>query len=312
MTVAQLQQKEKKSSSLRVFQLSLNDYYVESSRGKVCYRVVINNGQSSCTCGDYNSNIQKDPGFTCKHIIAAMRFSETDVRPRLDERFIRNIKGKDFVLYAGVLDLAHKMGLVELKASPVQYPTKENDMRAICVSYARTQDGRVFEDVGDADPNNTDSVISRHIIRMASTRAKARALRDLTNVGMACLEELADLEEVETQKETIEKNNVRPLRKPKEDKDASEKTDTQAAQTNQKKEEETKERIQKTEQQKTQTDNVMKIASAQMQAIINLAKRRGMTEEEIRTRIFEKYKVKFEDMDASDAKVLIRQLQQSA
>jgi len=31
---------------------------------------------------------------------------------------------------------------------------------------------------------------------MASTRAKARALRDLTNIGMTCLEELGDLDEV--------------------------------------------------------------------------------------------------------------------
>ena len=31
---------------------------------------------------------------------------------------------------------------------------------------------------------------------MASTRAKARALRDLTNIGITCLEELGDLNEV--------------------------------------------------------------------------------------------------------------------
>ncbi|MCX8110155.1 MAG: SWIM zinc finger domain-containing protein [Syntrophorhabdaceae bacterium] len=306
MTVTQLQQREGRSSNLRVFQVASGDYYVESSKGKVCYRVILDNDQSSCTCGDYNSNIQKDKNFICKHIIAAMRFTETEAKPRLDERFIKNIKGKDFVLYAGVLDLAHKLGLVELKATPIQYPTKENDMRAICVSFAKTSDGRVFEDVGDADPNNTDSTISRHIIRMASTRAKARALRDLTNVGMVCLEELADLDEVEPQ------HNAKPIRKTKEDKDAK-KTDNQITEKDQKEEEKkTKEEPPKENQHKVQSDNIIKIASAQMQAIINLAKRRGLTEDEIRSRISERFKVRFEDMSSSDAKIIIRELQQSA
>ena len=32
--------------------------------------------------------------------------------------------------------------------------------------------------------------------RMASTRAKGRALRDMCNIGIACLEELADFDDV--------------------------------------------------------------------------------------------------------------------
>jgi len=49
---------------------------------------------------------------------------------------------------------------------------------------------------------------------MASTRAKARAFRDMDNIGMTCLEELGDLSDVIThdQKKPVQKrDNVNPL-----------------------------------------------------------------------------------------------------
>ena len=110
--------------------------------------------------------------------------------------FMTNIKGKDFVLYAGVLDLATQHGLLKLEVELLQYPSKENGNEAICRAVAVGKSGQVFADIGDANPGNCHSMIAKHLIRMASTRAKGRALRDMCNIGIACLEELADFDDV--------------------------------------------------------------------------------------------------------------------
>lgn len=57
------------------------------------------------------------------------------------------------------------------------------------------KDGSRFEDYGDANRGNTSTRVATALIRMASTRAKGRALRDAINVGQTMLEELPDLEE---------------------------------------------------------------------------------------------------------------------
>lgn len=107
----------------------------------------------------------------------------------IDERFIINLKGKNFVTYEGLLDLAHQKGLVSMDIEIIQIPAKENDMTAICKATAKTKD-TTYTDIGDASPGSVSRNLVPHIIRMASTRAKARALRDLTNVGMTAFEEM--------------------------------------------------------------------------------------------------------------------------
>lgn len=107
----------------------------------------------------------------------------------INEKFIINLQGKSFVTYEGLLDLAHQKNLKSIHVELVQAPTKENNMTAICKATIVTDKG-TFIDYGDASPASVNSKIQPHIIRMASTRAKARALRDLTNVGMTAIEEI--------------------------------------------------------------------------------------------------------------------------
>ena len=104
-----------------------------------------------------------------------------------------SIQGKEFVLYAGLLDLAHKKGLKKLIVEILQYPNQENGNTAVCRAVAENAGGEIFTDIGDANPVNVNKKIINHIIRMASTRAKARCLRDMTNIGITCLEELGEL-----------------------------------------------------------------------------------------------------------------------
>jgi hypothetical protein len=49
-----------------------------------------------------------------------------------------------------------------------------------------------FTGLGDASPGSVTRMMAPHLLRMAETRAKARALRDAVNVGVTALEELGD------------------------------------------------------------------------------------------------------------------------
>ena len=108
----------------------------------------------------------------------------------LNKEFIVELQGKTFVTYNGLIDLAHQMELKSITTEIIQLPTTENNNQCIVKAVATTEDGKVFEGYGDADPTNVNRMIGKHLIRMAETRAKARALRDLTNVGMTAFEEL--------------------------------------------------------------------------------------------------------------------------
>ena len=103
---------------------------------------------------------------------------------------VGNVVGsKDVVLYAGLLNQAHEEGLLKVCTSILQIPTEENGHLAIIKAEVQTAKG-LFEAVGDACPENVDEFLAPHLIRVAETRAKARALRDAVNVGVVSYEEL--------------------------------------------------------------------------------------------------------------------------
>jgi hypothetical protein len=102
---------------------------------------------------------------------------------------VRVAGGKDHPTYAGVLDKAHKMGLTSIETKVLQFPKDDNNWA--CVVHARViVDGKVFEAIGDATPSNVNAMIKPHLIRMAETRAKGRALRDAVNIAQALKEEI--------------------------------------------------------------------------------------------------------------------------
>ncbi|MNS10604.1 hypothetical protein D3C72_421220 [compost metagenome] len=130
----------------------------------------------------------------------------------MDPKFITQLSGREFVQYGGLLDEAHKQGLKEIRTAIVQVPTQANDFTAICTAeVVLERDGvrRVFTGVGDASPKNVNRNIAAHILRMAETRSKARALRDAINVGMCSVEELGpDLEAPEVLDERLIKQTA--------------------------------------------------------------------------------------------------------
>jgi len=222
MTAQEAVKRNEKSQWLKVWQVDDTWFYVESEDGKIAYKCCISDQGDFCNCGDFAQKGKNDPHFKCKHLLAVMNsvprneVSEAQIlekrRPRLDERFVKQVDGKDFALYAGLLDLAHQKNLTSIEVELLQYPTKENDHTAICRATGKTVNGGLFIDVGDANPNNCNSKVARHIIRMASTRAKARCLRDLTNIGMTALEELGDFSEV-TGADTMDNRAPQPAKK---------------------------------------------------------------------------------------------------
>jgi hypothetical protein len=120
---------------------------------------------------------------------------------------------KEVATYAGLLAQAHDEGLKAIVTSILQVPTEDNGHLAIVLARVETDKGS-FTGIGDASPDNVNHRIRPHIIRMAETRAKARALRDAVNIGVVALEELGDdaPEEVYQPPAQRQPDNVRPFR----------------------------------------------------------------------------------------------------
>jgi hypothetical protein len=112
----------------------------------------------------------------------------------IDPRFIVKLRDKEYPTWPGVLDAATKEGLKSLTTRIAQIPDPSNGNVAVVIARAEFEDGRVFEDVGDAGPQNCSPQIATAALRMASTRAKGRCLRDALNVGTTMFEELPEEE----------------------------------------------------------------------------------------------------------------------
>ena len=322
-------------TGLMVFPANPGVYYVPSDSRKFCYRVDTS-GPLTCSCEEYEEKKSRHPLYICPHIDAVLHFEQqsktqgaskimTDSsihngnKPKLDERFIKNIQGREFVVYAGLLDLAHQYGLRKLEVEHVQIPCKENGNVAICRAVASTQDGAVFTDVGDANPSNVNRMIAPHVLRMASTRAKARVLRDLCNIGITCLEELAELDEVlgdspngsrgmksHAKRESAEPGHGKTSSKAQDTKIPDSKTPSTKTNGSSAKTEGTP----STPESSSEIPTLM--SEAQRRAIVNLARRRGISEEALNALAVETHGLPLEEFSPKDASGFIRTLQQTA
>lgn len=106
----------------------------------------------------------------------------------IPKEFIQNIQGKEFVKYEGLLDLFHQNGGQSITTELV---SKKLGEETFFIFKATVSGERgLYEGYGDACKGNVNPMIVNHMMRMAETRAKARALRDYNNIGIAAAEEL--------------------------------------------------------------------------------------------------------------------------
>lgn len=280
-----------KTTTSKIIKLSSQHFLVESSDSTIFYKISINSN-CFCTCHDYSFSSKRNTGYKCKHISVILEAKDSEVRQaeylskpqiNLDERYIKKLDGKEFVLYQGLLDLSHQKGLKKLSVQLLQFPSEDNGREAICLATAETHSGEIFSDIGDANPSNTDSSIAPHLIRMASTRAKARALRDLNNIGMTALEELGS--------DAFKPGNG--------SKNNGSQSSSLKSQNSEKK---TSSKTSKT------TNSTKAMSEAQKNAINNLAHRRKLSDEALAEMIETETGKKLEKLTVADASIVIQYL----
>lgn len=64
---------------------------------------------------------------------------------KIDPKFIINLRGKEFVAYDGLLDLAHQLKLKSIETELIQIPDDSNNNNCIVKAVVMTEDGKRFE-----------------------------------------------------------------------------------------------------------------------------------------------------------------------
>lgn len=120
---------------------------------------------------------------------------QRELTPEFRKEFVIKIggtKGKEAILYNGLLALAHadeRFG--HIRAYITQYPSQENKWTAFARAEIYDKQGNLIGmEEADASAANCGKMTAASFPRMACTRAKGRALRDFLNVGMVTADEI--------------------------------------------------------------------------------------------------------------------------
>lgn len=110
----------------------------------------------------------------------------------INPTYIIENRGKKYVLYAGLLDAAHRNGLRGITTNLVQVARPDNgDITIVTAVVTMDGDGpderHIYTGHGEVGKRDTPIAL-QNPIRMAETRAKARAFRDALNASEYVLE----------------------------------------------------------------------------------------------------------------------------
>lgn len=120
--------------------------------------------------------------------------------PEKYQKYVKELQGKKFITHAGLLAIAHDTGLVSIKTELIQADMEKKFAIVRADVMMRVKEGKdseifqakEFTGLGDSTQTNTGKMVAEHFVRMAETRAVARALRLATNVGLTSVEEISD------------------------------------------------------------------------------------------------------------------------
>jgi len=101
----------------------------------------------------------------------------------------------NIISYEELLDEAHKKGIKAIRVKTLVEPSGDSPL---CIVHASVsfKDDTVFENIGDAEPENCNRMVRPHYIRIAATRAIGRCFKDALGIRRPMQEELHDDAEV--------------------------------------------------------------------------------------------------------------------
>jgi hypothetical protein len=103
-----------------------------------------------------------------------------------NEKFDKSNGTEDMMTFEELLRIGHEQGIIRIQTKMIQI--NEEKKSAIFKAQIKMKNESIYEAYGDANQENCGSMVKMHYIRMAETRAIARALRWATN-NAAVIEE---------------------------------------------------------------------------------------------------------------------------